>query len=199
MKDPKIERNSGRCVKTERVLAEGESYYVVLFEEGESFHRENYSEEAWDGVPDGAYCHFKTRVPIKETSNRKRVFIDDEALVAFFVRLANDEQLIRQQFRFVLALIMMRKRLVKYEETCFEGDQEFWQMRLMKDKSTHKVLNPRLTDEDTERVSEQLGAILHGDMGQFDEAASEEALSEEVENDQDGHDDLETSRVERVK
>ena len=71
----------------------------------------------------------------------------------------------------VLALILMRKRLLKYEQTQREGDSEIWQMRLMKDRSEHSVANPRLTDDQIEDVSRQLGAILHTDAGEFADQA----------------------------
>lgn len=176
MQKYEIKRGGGRCVKTNRELSEGEEYYVVLFEEGEGFRREDYSLEAWDAPPDGAFCHFRSRIPVKE--KKKRLLVDDELLINFFVRLADDEAPLRLRFRFVLALLLMRKRILKYEETHREGDAETWRMCLVKDKSTHSVLNPRLTDDEIEGVSRQLGAILHSDMGAFDDEESEDEGTE---------------------
>ena len=163
MKQWETARPTGICAKTGRELTEGEELYAVLFEDGDSFRREDYSVEAWTGPPPDAYCHFKSKVPIRE-AKRKRVFVDDEMLVNFFVRLGDETDLLRLQFRFVLALILMRKRLLRYEETLHDGQTESWQMRLVKEQTVHRVLNPRLTDEQIEGVSEQLGAILHGDV-----------------------------------
>ena len=163
MKQWETARPTGICAQTGRELAEGEEFYAVLFEDGDSFRRQDYSVEAWTGAPPGAYCHFKSKVPIREPK-RKRVFVDDEMLINFFVRLADETDLLRLQFRFVLALILMRKRLLRYEETLHDGEIESWQMRLAKEQTVHRVLNPHLTDEQIEGVSEQLGAILHGDV-----------------------------------
>jgi hypothetical protein len=68
---------------------------------------------------------------------------------------------------FVLALILMRKRLLRYEGSKIEDDMELWRMVLATDRSEHRVANPRLTDEQIEGVSSQLSAILHGDMGEW--------------------------------
>jgi len=133
---------------------------VVLFEDGEEFRREDYSQEAWEKPPQGAFCCFKSRMPAKE-QEKKRLLVDDELLVDFFVRLKDETEPVRRQFRFVLALILMRKRLLKYEQTRRQGEHEVWQMRLMKDRSVHSVVNPRLADDQIEDVSRQLGAILH--------------------------------------
>ena len=51
------------------------------------------------------------------------------------------------------------------ESACSEGSVETWTMTLPRDQSVHQVVNPNLTDEQIEGVSEQLSAILHSDMG----------------------------------
>ncbi len=167
--DYRIEKAGGTCVKTGAEIVEGQAYYAVLFEDGESFRREAYCEDAWSGPPEGAYCHFKTRVPVK--AKKQRLLVDDDMLVEFFRRLKDEKELVRLQFRFVLALILMRKRLLKYEETEAGGDAEYWLMRVGKEEEIHRVLNPRLADEEIERVSKELGAILHGDVKILDEEA----------------------------
>lgn len=166
----RIEKSQAVCVKTGSPLEEGATYYAVLFEDGELFRREDYSVGAWEGPPECAFCWFKTRIPIKDKEPARRVFVDDDVLIAFFKRLADETELARQQFRFVLALILMRKRILKYEETKVEDGTEYWMMRLAKERSLHAVINPKLQDDEIERVSGQLGAILHGDMGDFDDA-----------------------------
>lgn len=170
MPDWRIERCAGECAKTGRQLAPGESYYVVLFEDGEGFRREDYSQEAWGKPPEGAFCCFKSRMPAK-AKEKKRLLVDDEVLVNFFIRLKDETEPVRQQFRFVLALILMRKRLLKYEQTRRQGEQEVWHMRLTKDRSEHSVVNPRLADDQIEQVSRQLGSILHADVGEFADSA----------------------------
>lgn len=154
-----IDRAAGRCVKTGRPLAEGEAYYAVLFEQGDNFRREEYAVEAWSGPPPGAYCYFKARIPIKE--KKRKPLVDNEVLIDFFVRLADETVPVRVQFRFVLALLLMRKRLLKYETTNRTEAAETWIMRLVKDQSMHAVQNPRMTDEQITAVSQELGAVLH--------------------------------------
>jgi hypothetical protein len=165
MEQWEVAKSGGVYAVTGRELAEGEEHWAVLFEDGESFRREDHSVDAWDGPPPGAFCYFKTRVPIKE--KKKRLLVDDDVLVNFFTRLADEHEETRVHFRFVLALILMRKRLLKYEDTDRSSGDEVWIMRLARDKegSAHRVINPRLNDPQIERVSRELGAILHGDTG----------------------------------
>jgi hypothetical protein len=156
---------TGQCAVTGRPIAEGETFYSVLLEEGESFRRVDFSVEAWTGPPEGSFCHFKSRMPVKQ--KRKKVFVDDEMLISFFRRLEGETEPARVQFRFVLALILMRKRVLKYDAAMREGDVDIWEMILPKDQSRHRVVNPALTDERIAEVSSQLGVILHSDMGDW--------------------------------
>jgi len=160
-RDFQIESTHGKCARTGRALAEGEEFYTVLYEDGETFRREDISLEAWTGPPEGSFCHFKTRVPVK--AKKRRLLVDDEMLVGLFQRLADETDPLRIQFRFVLALILMRKRLLRYEKSDVVDGTEFWHMTLPAEQSVHRVVNPQLTDEQIDGVSAQLSAILHGD------------------------------------
>ncbi len=179
---------TGTCSVSGRQLEEGEEYYAVFFEEGDSFRRVDYSLESWDGQPANAFCFFKTRVPIQE-EKKKKLFVDDGMLINFFERLASETEPVRLQFRFVLALILMRKRILRYEETVRDDGAELWQMRLVKEKSLHRVLNPHLTDEQIAGVSIQLGAILNGDFDDHEDVlnaheadASSDVSADDVSN-----------------
>ena len=178
-----VEPTTGRCVVTGRSLEEGEEFYTVLFEEGESFRRVDYSLDAWEGTPDGSYCHFKSRIPIRK--KRKKLLVDNEVLVNFFVRLADETEPVRAQFRFVLALILMRKRLLRYEGSAVEDGVETWAFLLTHDQTRHRVINPRLSDDQIEGVSKELSAILHGDMGEW--ADEDERVESPVDKDRDGN------------
>ncbi|MCP4246634.1 MAG: hypothetical protein GY778_06265 [bacterium] len=179
MEPKEVVKSTGVCAATGRALAEGEEYYAVLFEEGDSFRRVDYTVESWTEPPPGAYCFFKARVPVRQEKQKQSLLIDDAMLVNFFCRLAEETEPVRLQFRFVLALILMRKRLLRYEQTVSDAGQEYWQMRLTREKSLHRVLNPQLTDEQIEGVSQQLGAILRGDLAdRLDQEPPEGGIAE---------------------
>jgi hypothetical protein len=163
MIDFEISRPIGRCSVSGKVFAEGEPFHSAIFETPQGFERRDYSEECWQGPPEGAMCVFQTRLPRRE--EKRRTFVDDGALLTFFMRLADCEEEAKQRFRFVLSLILLRKRLLKYERTIRVGDREYWEMRLTRDKSLHKVYNPVLADAEIQELTGQLGAILAGGAG----------------------------------
>ncbi len=173
-----VEPAVGRCASTGRPIEEGEEFYSVLFEDGDSFKRADYCLDSWEKPPEGAFCHFKSRVPVKE--KKKQLLVNNDVLTSFFMRLEEETEAVRVQFRFVIALMLMRKRILRYEGSVVEDAAEVWEMTLTRDHSKHRVVNPRLTDDQIEGVSKQLSAILHEDMGEW---ALGESDSEDTEVD----------------
>ena len=155
-------RSSGHCAVTGRALAEGESYYAVLFETPQGFERRDHAADAWAGPPEGHFCYWRARVPVKNRQSGP-VPVDHELLTQFFLKLEESDCEVRQQFRFVLALLLMRKRILRLDKAEREGEREYWIMRLVSDQSEHRVLNPKLGEEEVQRLSQQLTAILSGD------------------------------------
>ena len=92
------------------------------------------------------------------------MFVDDEMLMTFFSRLENETEQEKINFRFVLALILMRKKRFKYESTTISNDQEIWKLRVVGEKEFVEVINPRLEEEQIEKLSTQVGVILQVDL-----------------------------------
>jgi hypothetical protein len=175
-----IARPTGRCAVTDRPLAEGESYYAVLLETPDGFERRDYAVDAWEGPPEGSFCYWKARVPVRE-KKREHLSFDPVMLTHLFLRLEDEESEMRQSFRFVLALLLMRKRLLKYEGTSESGGHELWRMRLTTDGTLHQVVNPRLTELQVDRLSAQLTAILSGEVESLESLDGIEGMDPGVE------------------
>jgi len=161
MTDYEVSRTTGRCSVSGRAFAEGEEFHSIVIETPAGLERRDIAEECWSGPPPEALCCFKTRLARKEKPARK-VFVDDDVLVNFFLRLGDHTDPSKLRFRFVLSLILLRKRLLRYERTLRDGESEFWEMRLNRDKSLHKVFNPALTDPEIEELTGELGTVLSG-------------------------------------
>ena len=177
-----ISKPTGQCTFTGRVLEPGEAYVATLVDlpeeaqeaEGASaaarlgFLRLDVSLEAWqDGKrPDAMFGHWKSSVPAPQA--KKRLFVDDDVLMNMFVRLADTEQPRRLAFRFVIALILMRKKLLKYEGSREEANDdeapvEVWSMTPKGATEPHEVVNPNLDEEQIQEVTEQLSEILESE------------------------------------
>ncbi|MHC4285305.1 MAG: hypothetical protein ACYSWZ_20380, partial [Planctomycetota bacterium] len=96
---------------------------------------------------------------------KRKLFVDDEMLMAFFERLAGEREQEKINFRFVLTLVLMRKRRLKYDSSRIEDDKEIWRLRIAGgDKEFVEVINPHLDEEQIEQLSSQVGQILHVDL-----------------------------------
>ena len=81
--------------------------------------------------------------------------------MTFFERLAEETEQEKINFRFVLTLILMRKRRLKYDSSKTENDREIWRLRVVGvDKQFVEVINLHLNEEQIEQLSSQIGQIL---------------------------------------
>ena len=67
--------------------------------------------------------------------------------------------------RFVLALLLMRKKLLVYDRSCTgEDGAEVWTMHFKGSDQTYQVTDPHMDEEKISQVSQQLGQILEGEL-----------------------------------
>ena len=102
----------GECSGSGQQMEFGDEYFGALLETEEGLQRRDFSVAYWEKEKPEVFCFWKTRLPHPE--QKKKVFVDDEMLMAFFERLTDETEAERLNFRFVLALILMRKRRLKY-------------------------------------------------------------------------------------
>jgi hypothetical protein len=165
MSDWEVDKPLGQCYGTGRKIEHGEEYFGALIEVEDGLQRRDYCADYWDGEKPEVFCYWKSRLP--QPDEKKQIFIDDNMLMAFFERLENETEQEKVNFRFVLALILMRKRRLKYDATRYEEDKEIWRLKIVGDKSTTnlvEVINPHLDDEQVKQLSSQIGQILHTDV-----------------------------------
>lgn len=180
MSEFEIARGSGCCGACQRALVEGEVYHSVVLERPGGFERVDRCAACWQGPEASAVCHFRSRVPPARKA-RRQVFVSDSVLLDFFNRLgveAGAGDASRADFRFVLALILMRKRLLRYERTVREGEAELWELRQPKESVTHRILNPQIDEERIARLTTELSLILATDAPDGEPAADTGAPAE---------------------
>ena len=156
-------RPHGLCAVCGGVIAPDEKFMACLRETSIGFERADCMTACWDKLDRATVIAFwKTTMPRPEA--RRKVFVDDEVLAALFERLAEVTEPSKLNFRFVLGLILMRKRLLVYEGSRKDGDREIWSMRPKGREEKLDLLNPQLTEEQVMDVSRQLGEILNEEL-----------------------------------
>jgi hypothetical protein len=158
MTDYQIQATTRRCAATGRDLRPGETMYTVLLDQGGKFTRQDYSGEAWQGPPAGAFSFWVSRVPALEEDRRPR--IDDDLLMDCFKRLEGQTEPGRVNFRYVVALLLMRRKRLKFEEARTQDGQEILRLRCPRSRDVYEVVNPGLTDEAMADVQEEVFRVL---------------------------------------
>jgi hypothetical protein len=158
MTEYQIQPNTRRCWVTGRELQPGERYYGVLLEEDGKFVRHDYSVESWHGPPEGAFSFWMGR--LAPPQGKRRQPIDDEMLMECFERLEGQLEPNRVRFRYVVALLLMRRRRLRLEDTQREAGQEVLMMRCTRSGVRHAVVNPDLTDEELTTVQDDVFQAL---------------------------------------
>jgi hypothetical protein len=169
-----IARPTGVCAASGRPIAPGDPYIAVLAErqDDEGLQRLDYSIESWERgdrpqPPLRMFGHWRATMQAGDPS--RRAFIDDEALADLLEQLEGSEEPQRQSFRYVLALMLVRKRLYKFEGT--ELDAQGRQiMRLRRAEPAGSppaeplsVIDPGMDDAAIASAIEQLSAIMAGE------------------------------------
>ena len=162
MSEWEINKPLGQCHGTERKIEYGEEYVGALVATEEGLQRQDFCIDYWESRKPDVFCYWKTRLP--EPGLKKQLFVDDQMLMAFFERLEKETEQEKINFRFVLALILMRKRILKYDDTRTENAQEIWRLRIVGEKQIAEVINPHLDEEQIEQLSSQIGEILQADL-----------------------------------
>jgi hypothetical protein len=151
-----IQPHTRRCVMTGRELNPGERYYAALIEDGARFVRHDYSAEAWTGPPEGTFSFWAGRVPPPQEEARLRV--DDDLLEDCFQRLEGQTDPGRINFRYVVALLLVRRRRFKLEP---DGpDAGTMMVRCPRTGQCYSVINPQLSEDEMQQVQEEVFQVL---------------------------------------
>ena len=158
-----VGRPGGKCVVTDADIQPDEKFMAALRETPAGFERLDVSMPAWpDFDKTGVLGFWQTTMPRHEA--KKKLFVGDQVLCELFERLGGAAEPAKLNFRFVLGLILMRKRMLVYETSRYEQDREIWSVRFRGRDDRLDLLNPKLDEEQVMEVSQQLSEILNEEL-----------------------------------
>ncbi len=159
MTDYEIQGPTRVCAATGRELKPGERFYAALTEDGGKFVRADYAADAWPGPPAGAVAYWAGKVPAADKP--RRPVVNDELLLDCFDRLKDADGSDGLNFRYVAALLLMRRKRFKFEDV-FRDDagRDVMLVRDARNGAVHQVTDPRLTDEQIAAVQAEVFRVL---------------------------------------
>ena len=157
MLDFDVQRCTRRCAASDRELKPGEVFYSVLLSEGAEIVRCDYAAEAWKGAPDNAVGWWKSQMPDPQAN--KMHWAPNEVMLHYFEQLANEPE--KEDTRYVLALLMLRRRLMRLEETQRdEQGQETLVLYCPKKETEYRIATSDPDAARVERIQEELAKLL---------------------------------------
>ena len=159
MTDYHLQATTRRGHATGRELRPGEKYVTALLDEAGKFVRRDFAPEAWAGPPENAIGHWAARVPHAGEAP-KRPPIDDDMLAECFHRLDGADDPSRVQFRYVVALLLMRRKRFKFEDVTKDAAGETLLLRDTRTGERFGVADPGLTEEAMAAVQDEVFRVL---------------------------------------
>jgi hypothetical protein len=158
-----VARPLGQCAICNQPIAPDQKFMAALIETPTGYQRADCSLDCWEKFDrKDVVAFWQTTMPRPE--QKKKLFVDDATLSELFARLADVTEPAKLAFRFVLGLILMRKRLLIYDQTRKDGDREIWTVRLKGRDDVLELIDPKLDENRMKEVSEQLGQILQQEL-----------------------------------
>jgi len=158
-----VPRSGGKCAASGRPIVPGEKYFAAVRETPVGIERIDLAPECWEAFDRaGLLAFWQTVMP--KPDEKKKVFVDDEVLCSLFERLADATEPTKISFRFVLGLILMRKRLVIYETTRHDPGRDVWIVRLKGRTEQMDLADPKLDEAQMAEVSQQMRQILNEEL-----------------------------------
>ena len=172
-KEYNITRTAGLCAACQQELQPRQEFVATVREatgddDEAELVRQDYCLNCWESIREQTTVdesvlgiwHARASAP----KEKKKTFVDDELLVSFFDRLEDAQEPAKVQFRFVLALILMRKKLLAYDGIEPGGGSRPWLMHFRGSGRKCKVIDPHMDEDKVAEVSRQLGDVLEGDL-----------------------------------
>jgi hypothetical protein len=97
---------------------------------------------------------------VPAASEARKPRFDDDLLVECFERLEGQVEPSRISFRYVVALLLMRRKRLRFEEAKVHDEQEVLTLRCARTGAKYQVINPRLTEDQMVAVQEEVFQVL---------------------------------------
>ncbi len=154
-----FQRCTRRCAVTGRELAPGETYYSALVEAGRALRRVDYSAEAWAGPPEGAIGWWRSHLPRVDRDRPQPP--PSDRLLQVFEELQGQPD--RADFCYLLALLLVRRRLLRLDEEQRDASgREILVLYCPRRDTTYRV--PAVPPDPSRAgiLQEELGRLLAG-------------------------------------
>jgi hypothetical protein len=156
-----IKQRSEICNATHRPFVAGETFYTLLYREGDAFRREDLSEEAWRGRNENIQPFSFWRTKFEPASPPAPEPLAKENAEELFRRLITQPDPPANAC-FVLAVMLERKRVLKQVRIEIANGERLLIYEHRENGDVFIVRDPQLRLDQLESVQNEVTALLHG-------------------------------------
>lgn len=154
-----------KCAGTGADLEPGSVCHSVLVEQDGDFVRLDFSAEGWTGPPAGTVGTWKSMVP--KPAEVKRPPLDTNTLMSHFEQLCEEADPSREALRYVLALLLHKKRRLRLDGSRPAGGLDYLQFSGVQGNGAYEVVDLQPTDADLEEMQRALNEYLASEWGEL--------------------------------
>lgn len=158
MQDFEVQRCTRRCAASERDLEPGETFYSVLVAQEADVARLDYSVAAWQGAPENALGWWKSQMPSADA--RKLNWAPNDVMLHYFEQLEGQEE--KADVRYVLTLLMIRRRILRLEDTEYDEQVECMVVYCPRKESEFRVAVVAPEEARIVEIQDELSQLLTG-------------------------------------
>jgi len=158
MQDFEVQRCTRRCAASERDLQAGETFYSVLVAQDADVTRLDYSVSAWEGAPENALGWWKSQMPCADA--RKLNWAPNDVMLHYFEQLEGQEE--KADVRYVLTLLMIRRRILRLEDTEYDEQGECMVVYCPRKESEFRVTVVAPEEARIVQIQDELSQLLTG-------------------------------------
>jgi hypothetical protein len=147
-----------KCSATGEDLIPGERCFSVLVEKEGDLQRLDFSEAGWKGPPEGTLGVWKCVVP--KPAEVRHEPLDTTALMTCFEQLTEEASPAREGLRYILALLLVKKRRLRLEGSRAEGEDEYLQLAGAQGEGAYEVRDLNPSDEEVQQWQRELNVYL---------------------------------------
>jgi len=167
-----VARPTGVCALSGETIEPGQAYVAALYEGEDQLERRDYVEGSWDRAPRaGLFGYWAATMP--EPNQSPSAFVSQGEIAELFTHLGEmigsegEEEPRQVTFRFILALMLMRKRWLRLEGTTRDAQGRevmrlSWAPVAKQGDERVEVVDPGMDESSIADAIEQVGTVMGG-------------------------------------
>lgn len=160
--DWKIGRAQDSCADCGSEFEPDTECVHALVDGEEGFERRSFHIACWSGVERGdCYSYWKSRTPPAAEEQRR---LDYEMLFEFFKRLSDETDEAKRRLAYLVSLVLMRKRLLKFENSFAEGGESFMIVSSKNLLENARLKTYTLSPEESDEMRARLESLFAGKL-----------------------------------